>query len=185
VKEKGQGGPDQKPTSQNNAYLKEQGKPSPGFPALKPEQPPHGGGIKSLERQAIPSGWDVLERRVKLGAEFNAGHRTYEEYERERRKLNLLSNEISDKRSARDKLILKLHAEITIQPVDSQPVPFKIITLSPEEFQQFRSKVESMSDDEIREEIRKAEEEFRRKSKEVDKKRGGDDDDDDFTLAMP
>jgi hypothetical protein len=31
----------------------------------------------------------------------------------------------------------------------------------------FRSKVEPMSDEEIREEIRKAEEEFRRKSKEI------------------
>jgi hypothetical protein len=41
--DKGQGSPEQKPTSQNNAYLKEQGKLSPGFPTLKPEQPPHGG----------------------------------------------------------------------------------------------------------------------------------------------
>jgi hypothetical protein len=49
VKERGQGRPDQKPTSQNNAYLKEQGKPSPGFPTPKPEQPPHGGGINKPE----------------------------------------------------------------------------------------------------------------------------------------
>jgi hypothetical protein len=58
--------PNQELTSQRNNHLKEQGNPSPGFPTLKPEQLPHGEGIKSPERQAIPSVWDVLERRVRL-----------------------------------------------------------------------------------------------------------------------
>jgi hypothetical protein len=171
VKEKGQGRPEGAPKEEDRTPQKEQG----------------GLHKESAERQSLPSVWKVLESRVRLAAKFNSKNTetriTYEEHELQRLKLSRLSNEISKKGTDRDKLILNLHAGITIQPVDSLPVPFKIITLSPEEFQQFRSKVESMSDDEIREEIRKAEEEFRRKSKEVDKKRGGDDDD--FTLAMP
>jgi hypothetical protein len=172
VKEKGQGRPEGAPKEEDRAP-KEQGR----------------GHKESAERQSLPSVWKVLESRVRLAAKFNSKDTetriTYEEHELQRLKLSRLSNEISKKGTDRDKLILKLHAGITIQPVDSLPVPFKITDLSLIEFQKFRSKVEPMSDEEIREEIRKAEEEFRRKSKEVDKKRGGDDDDDDFTLAMP
>jgi hypothetical protein len=41
--------PDQKPTSKNNTYLKEQGKPSPGFPYPSPQE-------KSGESEATREG---------------------------------------------------------------------------------------------------------------------------------
>ena len=184
-RDRGLGRPDQKPKSQNNAQLKEAGKPSPGFPTLKPEQSPHGGGIKNPERQAIPSVWDVLERRVKLSAEFNAGHRTYEEYDRERHELNKLSNEIFDKRTPSEKLILRLHTVTNLEPSGTLPLPAYIRTPSLEAFQQFRSKVEPMPEEEIREEIRKAEEEYKRKDDEITRKRGGGGKPPPFTLALP
>ena len=170
-RDKGQGRPEGAPKEEDRAPQKEQGR----------------GHKESAERQPLPNVWEVLEREVRLAAKFNSKDTetriTYEEYELERLKLGRLSNEISKKGTDRDKLIFKLHAGITIQPIDSLPVPFKIIDLSLIEFQRFRSKVEPMSNEEIREEIRKAEEEFRRKSKEIDKKGGVKPPP--FTLARP
>jgi hypothetical protein len=172
-RDRGLGRPDQKPKSKNNAYLKEQGKPSRGFPAPQTEQSPHGGSVKTPERQSLPSVWDELEREVRLHEKLSSGRITREDYERERIKLNLLSNEISDKRTTRDNLIADLYGEITCEPTGTIPVIASYRDLSLEEFRKFRSKVELMSDDEIREEIQKAEDENDHKSDELFKKKGG------------
>jgi hypothetical protein len=173
-KERGGSGkhPNQELSNQTNNPLKEQGRSSLGFTAPKPE-PLQGGGIKTPERQPLPSVWDKLERDVRLHEKLSSGRITREDYERERIKLNRLSNEISDKRTTRDNLILDLYGEITCEPTGTLPGVAYFRELSLAEFREFRSKVEPMSDDEICEEIRKAEEENDRKSDELFEKKGG------------
>jgi hypothetical protein len=159
--DRGLGRPDQKPKSQNNAYLKEHGKTSPGFPTLKPEQSPRVGGIKSPERQALPGVWEVLERRVK--AWTTDSNRSYGMRIDEHNEVKRLIDGLKEKGTERDRLIIDLYTSITIQPGPSERI---VRELSLEEFPQFRSKVEPMSDDEIREEIHKEEEEKQRKIEE-------------------
>jgi hypothetical protein len=74
----------------------------------QPEQPPHGGGIKTPERQPLPSAWDLLERKARCSDEFLSGRTTSEEYDREERELDRLKKEIDKKGTARDKHILAL-----------------------------------------------------------------------------
>ena len=81
-----------------------------------------------------------------------------------------LKSELMEKGNARDKLILELYSRITIQPLPTPPAPVEIIDLSPQEFQQFRSKVESLDEEQLTEQIRRAEERFERKSDEMLKK---------------
>jgi hypothetical protein len=168
-RDRGQGRPDQKPTSVS-------GKASPGIP-------------ESAERQQLPGVWDILEREVRLAAKFNSKDTkvriTYEEYLGEERELGRLSNEISKKGTDRDRLILHLHAGITVEPTGRLPVPVIIRILSPEDFKQFRSKVEPMSDDEIHEEIRKVEEERKRNWEAIHKRSGGGGKHSSSTLARP
>jgi hypothetical protein len=106
-----------------------------------------------------------LEDKVRLHAP-KSPQITTEEYFNKLREVNRLEDEIDEKGSPRDRLILDLRDAITREPTGTLPIPVRLRALSLEEFQQFRSKIEPLSDDEIREEIRKAEEEFRQKSKE-------------------
>jgi hypothetical protein len=108
-----------------------------------------------------------------LHEKLSPGRITREHYERERIKLNRSSNEISDKRTTRDNLIFDLYAEITCEPTGTFPGVAYFRELSLEEFREFRSKVEPLSDDEIREEICRVEEENDRKSDELFEKKGG------------
>jgi hypothetical protein len=163
--DKGQGSPDQKPTSQNNAYLKEQGKPSPGFTERQPEQSPQGGGIKSSEREPLPSVWDILERKVRIHEERSSKRMTYEEYDRERCNLNRSLDELYEKGTARDGFIQHLYNAISMEPTGTLPDPVRFRHLSLEEFQQLRSRLEPLSDEQLAEEKHKAEEEFERKKK--------------------
>ena len=166
----------------------------PGHPKGEPkskskpnqaEQPLYDGRIKTPERQPLPSVWDELERRARLHEELSSDRITWKDYEREEIKLNKLSNEMLDKRTPREKLILHLHTVISLQPSGTLPLPAYIRTLSLEEFQQFRSKVELMSEEEVREEIRKAEEEYDRKDDEITRKKGGGGKPPPLTLALP
>ena len=74
--------------------------------------------------------------------------------------------------SSRDRLIRDLYREIRYEPAPF-PSPVKVRQLTLEEFQQFRSKIDPLSDEEIAGELRKAEEENDRKSDEFFKKGGG------------
>ncbi|MGI0034869.1 MAG: ThiF family adenylyltransferase, partial [Nitrososphaera sp.] len=65
-----------------------------------------------------------------------------------------MADEIHKKGTDRDKLILELHTEIILEPGE-MPVVVYPRDMSLQEFQHFRSKVEPMSEKEIREEIRK------------------------------
>jgi hypothetical protein len=144
-----------------------------GRPVALNSQQQERGQEETKERQPLPSVWDVLERKVRLHGELSAARIAGEEYERERTKLNRLSNERSDNRTARDNLILDLYAEIRAEPTGTLPIPVTFRELSLEEFQQLRSKVELMSNKQIVEEIRKAEEEYERKEEELFKGGGG------------
>jgi hypothetical protein len=98
--------------------------------------------------------WDVLERRERLDELKPKGHWVSsdgriepslpEELEHEERELNRLSRELREKGTPRDKLILELgsYPRIQTRGLSQQ-----------EEFQLFRSKAESMSDEEIVEEL--------------------------------
>jgi hypothetical protein len=131
----------------------------------QPEQPPYGGGFKSSERRPLPSVWDILERKVKLSAPDVKDRPRWgsDEYKREVDELNRLEKEIDEKATARDKLILDLYDTIIMEPTGTLPVPVDWIDLSLEDFSQFRSQVEPMSEKEIGEEIRQANVEFQRK----------------------
>ena len=126
------------------------------------EQAPHGGGSNSPESQPLPSVWDVLERIVRLEARADEGQISNEEYDREYHEQDRLKRELKDRGSDRDKLILDLYTDKTMHPAHV-PVPVEFIDLTPEEFQQFRAKVEPLSEERIREEIRKTNEEYARK----------------------
>jgi hypothetical protein len=148
VKEKGLGGPEGAPESQS--------KPN------QPEQQPQGGGIKSPERQLLPGVWDVLERRVK--AWTHDPNRSYGMRIDEHNEVKRLMDGLKEKGTERDRLIIGLYTSITIQPGPGERI---VRELSLEEFPQFRSKVEPMSDDEIREEVHREEEEKQRKIEET------------------
>jgi hypothetical protein len=136
----------------------------------QPDQSPHGGGSKSPECQPLPNVWDVLERKVKFHAPDAEDPPRGEEYYREIREVNRSLNELDEKGTDRDRLTEELYNTITIEPRASLPVPFKVITLSLEEFQQLRSRVEPLSDDELRDEVRKAKEQKQRKRDEIHKR---------------
>ena len=130
-----------------------------------PSQPKN--STPSPERQPLPSVWDVLERSVKLavkGNEVLTSHEEFAEYNRERREAGRLKSELKKRGTDRDRLILDLYTETTIEPANF-PVPIDFVDLSPEKFQQFRTKVEVLSEDDIRGEIRQAKEEYERKAK--------------------
>jgi hypothetical protein len=143
-------------------------------PPPTPEQTAQGGVSKSPERHPRPDVWDVLERRVRLDAPDIEDRPKWgtPEYRREADELKRLSTELEEGKDPRAKLIRKLYGVIRCEPAPF-PAPVKLRNLSLEEYQQFRSWLEKMSDDEITEEICKAEEEFDRKSDEFFEKEGG------------
>jgi hypothetical protein len=152
VKEKGQGSPDnQEPATQKNAKLK--------------EQSPHDGGIKSTERQPRPGVWDILERRVKLWAPaLGQPLMSKEEYVREALEVKLLKEEKEEKGTDREKLIFALF-EFDTRTFRPDRPGTDILSLSGtdlrslllKELQQFRSRVEPMTDKELAKEVRKLE----------------------------
>jgi hypothetical protein len=119
------------------------------------------GGKESKERQQVPNAWDVLERRVKAWTPDS--NRSYGMRIDEHNEVKRLIDGLKEKGTERNRLIIDLYTSITIQPGPGERI---VRELSLEEFPQFRSKVEPMSDDEIREEIHKEEEEKQRKIEE-------------------
>jgi hypothetical protein len=135
--------------------LQEGGNGSPGIPPTVHERskPPP----ESQERQPLPNVWDYLERRVRLKDRSRG-----EEYDRERREVNRLEDEIYANGTPRDGLILDLYDERRYEPGNSQGVS-RFRRLSLEEYQQFRSKFELLSEEQLSEELRKQEEEGRKR----------------------
>lgn len=147
-RDRGQGCPDQKSRAQKNAQSK--------------EQSPHGGGRKSPERQPLPNVWDVLEREVRLIAPDVEKGLSDKEYKREEVEVNRLSRKLLRKGTDREKLIIGLYLNIGNVPPGDQIMGFSG-AMSLKDFQRTRSEVEAMSDEELREIVRQANEEFERK----------------------
>jgi hypothetical protein len=122
-----------------------------GRPVAPKSQEQGRGKKESKERQPLPNVWDVLERRVRI--EEEAVNLTYDEYHIKLSKVNRTLDKLAEKGTPRDRLIQDLYEKLLI---DSAEMLVK-------ELKQFRSQVEPMSDDEIREEIRKSDEEHKRK----------------------
>jgi hypothetical protein len=118
--------------------------------------------------------WEVLEHGVRLDAPNieDRPRRGSEAYKREVKELDRLYRELDKRGTPRAKLIRDLYYEIRYEPAPF-PSPVRVRKLSLEEFQQFRSKVEPMTEEQIAEELRKAEEENDRKSDEFFKNNGG------------
>jgi hypothetical protein len=137
VKEKGQGSPEGAPKSQS--------KPN------QPEQQLHGGSIKTPERQALPSVRDVMELHLRIGDTFAKDHEYGEEYHKKWGEDREFRKEIYEKGTARDYVIFGLfHYTKFSDPERTEFAP----GLSREEFQQFRSELDGLSVQEIREELR-------------------------------
>jgi hypothetical protein len=137
----------------------------PGAPIESPS-PKEQGREQSKERQPLPKVWDILARRARVFRLWEEHRMGEKEYLRQQRKTVELLNNINKRGTPREKLIMALHREITKEP-GNLPVLVWFRELSPDELQQFRSKVEPLSDDEIREEIRKKEDENKRRFEEA------------------
>jgi hypothetical protein len=148
MKERGQGRPEGAPKEEDRTHQKERG----------------GGEKESKEHQSAPSVWDLLERHVRLNTKDVEGHPKGKEHDLQQHEVNWLIYDLKTKKGAsRDKLIIGLFNSITIQPGEYGPSDRD---LSLEEFQQLRSKVEPLAEEEIREEIRSVNEEYNRQWKE-------------------
>jgi hypothetical protein len=140
-----------RPGAPNNEEApKSQSKPN------QPEQSPHGGGIKTPERQSLPSAWDLLERKARCSDKFLSGRMTKDEWEHEGREVDQLKKELYKKGTPRDKHILALLFN---------RAPGLSLLSEREQIQEWRSLVEPLSDDDIAECARKQKkeiEDFRR-----------------------
>jgi hypothetical protein len=121
---------------------------------------------ESGEPQPLPGVWAILERKARLRAP-ESPPMTTAEYFSELREVNRLQEELEAEATDRDRLILGLYNAVTIQPGAGGPV---IRRLSLEEFQQFRSRVEPLADEELAEAIRQQKEENERTGKELYRK---------------
>ena len=146
----------QQPDRKHN--VPEGGLGSHGFQNRQPELVPHGGGSKIPESQSLSGAWKLLEHRIKVYTPDP--NRDVIERIRQKEAVNRWMAGLKRKGTDHDKLIIDLYSSITIQPGASARVERE---LTQEEFQQFRSKVEPLSNDEIAEELRKSEDEKRRK----------------------
>lgn len=128
-REKGLGCPDRATLSQSKSK--------------QPEQQPQGGGIKSAERQSLPGVWDILERRMKL-KDYPKG----KEFEQKAIEVLNLQDLKTTYGTDREKLIFKLYNTVRYEPGDERQ-PERYRRLSQEQFQRFRSQVESLPDEEL------------------------------------
>jgi hypothetical protein len=148
--------------------MKERFHPQPENP--KQNAPEAGAGPLGLpppspEGQPLPSVLDVLERKVRLRAKDVEDRHRGEGYYHELREVNRSLDELYEKGTPRDRLIQHLYNARTMEPTGTLPDPATFRDLSLEQFKQFCTKAESLSEEEITEEIRKAKEEFKRKRK--------------------
>jgi hypothetical protein len=129
----------------------------------------------SPERQPLPSVSDILERKAQLGEIASARHETGQMYSREENsafdkmfgaKQRQLGNELATlyaKGTASDRLIIETYTTLA-RPTSSWPA-YWTNDISPQKIRAFIVKFQSpMSEDELREELRKAQEALERKT---------------------
>jgi hypothetical protein len=101
------------------------------------------GQKESKEHQPLPSVWDVLERRMKL-KDYPRG----KEFEQKAIEVLNLQDLKTTYGTDREKLIFKLYHAVRYEPGDERQ-PERYRRLSLEEFREFRSQVEMLSDEEL------------------------------------
>jgi hypothetical protein len=106
--------------------------------------------------------WDVLERSVRLIAPDVEKGLSDKEYAREAVEVHRLIGKLMKKGTDREKLIIDLYANIANVLPGYQIMGYSD-AISLKRFRQSRSEVEAMSDEELRETVRQANEEFERK----------------------
>jgi hypothetical protein len=129
-----------------------------GRPGAPKSQEQARGQRESKERQPLPNVWDILERRARIQERYSSlgelpRRQVLNKLHRDDLELRHLEDSIHEEGTPRDKHILDLF-HLT--------VPF--LPGSLEQFQQFRSKVEPLSNNEITEELRKHSEAIREKT---------------------
>jgi hypothetical protein len=120
------------------------------------------GQKESKERQPLPSVWHLLERRLRLIAPDVEKPLSGKEGTREAVGVHRLIGKMRKKGTDREKLIIDLYGNIANVLPGDQILGFSG-SMSLKEFQRTRSEVEAMSDEELREIVRQANEEFERK----------------------
>jgi hypothetical protein len=117
---------------------------------------------ESQDRPPLPNVWSVLERNVRLNAPDvkDRPRSGSQEFWCEVSEANRLRGELKEKGTLRDNLILNLFQWIGTTSPYRWP-GHRIIPL--EEFQQFRSQVEPLSEEEVREKIGRVKDEWSRK----------------------
>jgi hypothetical protein len=138
-----------------------------GHNQSKPDQPEHqpqGGGIKSPERQSLPSAWDILERQVKLWApEVGKLIMSKKAYIQEAEEVKRLKDEVREKGTDRERNIFALfdleHKRWPDYPDQDLP---PLLRRDPRsvyirELHQLRSLVEPMSDEALAQYLRQHE----------------------------
>jgi hypothetical protein len=120
------------------------------------------GGNKSPERRRLPSAWNVLERSIKLNAPDvkDRPREGTQEFLHEAGEIHRLWKELEKNGTPRDNLFLDLFVWVRAASPYSWP---GYRTVSLEELQQLRSRVEPMSEEQITEEIDKLRDEWSRK----------------------
>jgi len=129
-----------------------------GLPPPGPEHPPQAGGDKSPEHQPIPDVWDVLEQQVKVQERYSSlgelpERRVRKKLYRDDLEVRQAEDAVREKGTPRNKHILDLFYR-------TQPV----LSPSRDGFQEFRARVEALTDEEIAEELHKHLEAMRKRT---------------------
>ena len=158
-----------------------EGAGSLGIPRPTPEQQ-QGGDGKNPERQALPSALDILERRAQLLEDkrraskqlspkvTRARRAMLAEYEDKEFELGKELKAVHDVGTDRDRLMIDVYTTMTKFESDD-PVRWHYDLVFPEQIRQFISRVAPMSNEEIAEELRNAQETLERKTQLIRKKR--------------
>jgi hypothetical protein len=131
-----------------------------GIPPPNSEHSPQGGGSTSPERQPLPSALDILERRAQLYEHRIRDLRLrHHESKHTREYLNLYREHRENVEQLGDEAA-RLYADWSdrnrlISDLYTTSVEWNI-GLSPEKTQQFIAKVQALSEEELREELRRA-----------------------------
>lgn len=146
------------------------------------EHPAQGEGSKSPERQPLPSALDVLERKAQLQEErrrvskqlspkvTRARLAMLAEYSNKEFDLGKELKAVHDLGTDRDRLMIDVYTTMTKFESD-EPVHWSRDLVFPEHIRQFISRVAPMSNEELAEELRSAQETLERKTQLIRKKR--------------
>ena len=137
------------------------------FPSQQQEQAPQSGAPNSPERQPLPSVWDVLERMAQLQEERERVSKQLGPYVTRARRAMIVKwsdkeialgrelKAVHDLGTDRDRLIIDVYTTMATYE-SGEPVPWSRGLVLPEHTRQFISRAAPMSNEELAEELHKA-----------------------------